>query len=89
MFSNDIVLRDWKIKVSGKEKAVHETKKNFEAADTIEIEVLSTCENENTVAAELKIMVNKVEELYVVDVISFDQNGLINAIRAYKGRGDD
>ena len=88
IFADDIVLRDWKIRVLGKEAALSETHKNFEAADSIEIEVLSTYENNNTVAAELKITVNRTEELHVVDVISFDADGKIDAIRAYLGRGD-
>ncbi len=89
MFADDIVLRDWKIRVEGKEKAVDETRKNFANAETIEIEVLSTYENENTVAAELKITVDKTEELYVVDVITINPEGEITSIRAYLGRGDD
>ena len=88
MFADDIVLRDWKIRVVGKEAALRETRKNFEAADTIEIKVLSTYENNNTVAAELKITVDQTEELYVVDVISFNEEYKIKAIRAYLGRGD-
>ena len=89
MFASDIVLRDWKIRVVGKDSAVAETRKNFEAADTIAIEVLATYENANTVAAELKITVDATEELYVVDVIRFNAQGQIEAIRAYKGRGDN
>ncbi len=88
MFSNDIVLRDWKIRVEGKENALRETHKNFQNADSIKIEVLSTYESENTVAAELKITVNSNEELYVVDVITINTNQKINSIRAYLGRGD-
>ena len=88
IFADDIVLRDWKIRVVGKEAAMSETRKNFEAADSIEIEVLATYENNNTVAAELKITVDQTEELYVVDVISFNADGKIEAIRAYLGRGD-
>lgn len=88
MFSEDIVLRDWKISVSGKAKALEETRKNFQSATSIEIEVLATYENQNTVAAELKITVDKTEKLYVVDVITFDSKGQIASIRAYKGRGD-
>ncbi len=88
LFAEHIVLRDWKIRVVGKQKAVEETKKNFEAANSLAIEVLSTYENEHTVAAELKIVVNEVEELYVVDVITFDDDGRIISIRAYLGRGD-
>lgn len=88
LFADDIVLRDWKIRVEGKEKAMQETQKNFKAAETIEINVLATYENEDTVAAELKIVVDGTEELYVVDVIRFNAEAKIQAIRAYKGRGD-
>ncbi len=88
MFSENIILRDWKIRVAGKKRALEETKKNFEAADSIGIEVLSTYESENTVAAELKIHVDKFEELHVVDVVTFNSNGHIESIRAYLGRGD-
>uniref|UniRef100_UPI004048E151 nuclear transport factor 2 family protein n=1 Tax=Roseivirga sp. TaxID=1964215 RepID=UPI004048E151 len=89
MFSEDVVLRDWKIRVEGKENAIIETRKNFESADSIEIEVLATYENENTVAAELKITVNSTEELYVVDVITINSDGKIQSIRAYLGRGNN
>jgi len=88
MFSEDIVLRDWKIRVEGKENALKETRKNFENADSIEIEVLSTYENKDTVAAELKIIVDSTEQLYVVDVITINSESKISSIRAYLGRGD-
>ncbi len=88
MFSENIVLRDWKIRVEGKENALKETRKNFENADSIEIEVLSTYENKDTVAAELKIIVDSTEQLYVVDVITINSEGKISSIRAYLGRGD-
>jgi len=88
MFSEDIVLRDWKIRVEGIKNALAETRKNFENADTIEIEVLSIYENKNTVAAELKIIVDSTEILYVVDVITINSEGKISSIRAYLGRGD-
>lgn len=89
MFSENIVLRDWKIRVEGKEKAIDETRKNFKAADSIAIDVLSVYENTDTVAAELKITVDSTEELHVVDVITFDSHQKIQSIRAYLGRGDD
>lgn len=89
MFSEDIILRDWKIRVEGKENALKETRKNFENANSIEIEVLSTYEDKGTVAAELKITVDYTEELYVVDVITINSSGKIKSIRAYLGRGDN
>ena len=87
-FAEDIHLRDWKISVYGKAKALEETEKNFEAADSITIDVLTTHANDNSVAAELKITVDQTEVLYVVDVVSFNSQGQIAAIRAYLGRGD-
>ncbi|PRX54168.1 nuclear transport factor 2 family protein [Flagellimonas meridianipacifica] len=89
IFAEDIILRDWKIRVEGKKKALKETKKNFEAAKSIEIEILEMHQDKDTVAAELKITVNETEELYVVDVITFNSQGLITSIRAYLGRGDE
>lgn len=88
LFAENIILRDWKIRVLGIEKALAETQKNFETAESIVIEVLSTYENIDTVAAELKILVDESEELNVVDVITFNIDGKIKSIRAYKGRGD-
>lgn len=89
MFADDIVLRDWKIRVTEKANALNETRKNFLAADSIDIHVLALYENQDTVAAELKITVDNTEELYVVDVITLNAKGKIKSIRAYLGRGDD
>ena len=83
-----IELRDWKISVSGKATAIAETKKNFSSAATIEIEILHTYESEQAVTGELRIVVNKTEVLYVVDVVTFNTDGKIKSIRAYIGRGD-
>ena len=88
MFADDIILRDWKIRVVGKSLALAETQKNFDAVNSLSIEVLATYESEDTVAAELKIVIDDSEELYVTDVITFNQVGKITSIRAYVGRGD-
>lgn len=88
LFADDIALRDWKIAVRGKSAAIAETRKNFESADTIEIHPLGIFENQDTVAAELKILVNGTIELHVMDVITFNPNGKIQSIRAYLGRSD-
>lgn len=88
MFSEDIVLRDWKIRVEGKEKALSETLKNFESVESIKIDVISIYEDESTVAAELKIIIDNKEELYVMDVITINSEGKISSIKAFIGRGD-
>lgn len=88
MFADNIALRDWKISVLGKEAAIAETDKNFQSADSIEIEVLRTHESPDAVAGELRITVDSSEILHVVDVVTFNADGKISSIRAYLGRGD-
>jgi hypothetical protein len=87
MLAENVALRDWKISVSGRAAVEAETARNFSAARTIEIEVLGLLEDGDTVAGELRIVVDGETELHVVDVIAFDAAGKIKAIRAYLGRG--
>lgn len=89
MFSEDIVLRDWKIMVSGKQLALAETKKNFGSVQVIEIQPIYVHESDDTVIAELKIIIDDKEELFVADIITFNSAGKISSIRAYLGRGDN
>ncbi len=88
MLSEDVHLRDWKISVFGKNSAIDETQKNFDNATSLEIEVLNIMKNEDCVSGELKIVVNKQEVLFVIDVLTFNAEGLISSIHAYLGRGD-
>ena len=87
MFAEDIHLRDWNISVHGKEAATRETAKNFAEAESLEIRVLATYENADTIAGEVHIQVNGID-LYVVDIMTFNDEGKITSIRSYKGRGD-
>lgn len=89
MFSDDVSLRDWKICVKGKVAALAETKANFDAATSIQIHPLCVYATSNAVAGELKILVDGNVELFVVDVVDFDADGKIKAIRAFLGRGDE
>ena len=88
MFADGITLRDWNICVHGKAAAISETRNNFAAAKSIEIQALHVHESADTVAAELRILVDGHTELHVVDVITFDAEGKIVSIRAYLGRGE-
>ena len=89
MFAENIRLRDWKISVSGLAAALDETAKNFASAGSMEIEALRLYPAGDTVAAELRIVIDGTVELRVVDVVSFDASGRITAIRAYLGRPDE
>jgi steroid delta-isomerase len=86
--ADDVVLRDWKICVKGKAAALMEKANNFAAARSLSVEVISVTESDASAAAELRIVVNHETELFVVDVLDFDADGRISAIRAYLGRGD-
>lgn len=88
MLSDGVHLRDWKISVTGKSSAVFETKKNFDNAQSIEIAVLNCMENASSVSGELEITVDGSETIYVVDVVTFNHEGLISSIKAYIGRQD-
>ena len=83
LFAEDIFLRDWKIAVHGKDAVLRETQKNFDAGDNISIDVLRTYEDNNTVIAELHIIVENSEEIYVTDIATFNSDGFITTIRAY------
>jgi steroid delta-isomerase len=88
MFSEEVTLRDWNLGVTGKAAALAETRKNFESARSLDIDVLRLHESGPSVAGELRILVDGHLELFVVDVVDFDDDGRILAIRAYLGRGD-
>ncbi|MFO1251533.1 MAG: nuclear transport factor 2 family protein [Inhella sp.] len=88
LLAEDVVLRDWTLRVVGKAAALAETRKNFEAVQSLAIEVLHWHQSEAAVAAELRILIDGKQELFVTDVIAFDAKGRIAAIRAYVGRGD-
>lgn len=89
MFADAITLRDWKIRVVGKVAALAETRKNFEAVQQLRIDVLATYARDGGVAAELEIVVDGRNRLFVVDVFDVDADGRIAAIRAFIGRGDE
>ena len=88
LLAEDVSLRDWKIAVQGKAAALAETRANFEAASAIEIQPLRLYVGESSVAGELRILVDDCIELFVVDVLDFNPQGKISAIRAFLGRGD-
>lgn len=80
--------RDWNRQVDGQAAVLAEMQQNFDAARRIDIDVLHLHATASSVAAELRIVVDGVVELDVVDVFEFDAHGRIRALRAYKGLGD-
>lgn len=88
MLAEEVHLRDWNISVFGKVEALRETAKNFGDAETIEIRILTLYESADTVAGELHIRVDGRIDLYVVDMVTFNAQSKVTAIRSYKGRED-
>lgn len=85
MFSAEVILRDWNTEVAGYEAAIQEYTNNFQAADTLEIKIHNLLVHGLTAAAVLEIVVDGVETLRVVDLLSFSEDGKIRSIVAYKG----
>ena len=87
LFSEDIKLRDWNIDVSGFDDVVQANLNIFKELPNIKAEILKlfVCENKKTVTAELLIHLNNNDKINVVDIITFNDNGKINSIRAFKG----
>ncbi|KPF67138.1 hypothetical protein IP84_13310 [beta proteobacterium AAP99] len=89
MLADDVVLQDWNLRVQGRAAVLAETQKNFDAARSLSIELLyvfvAADAHPSRAAAQLRIVVDERIELAVVDALHFDAQGLICAIRAYKG----
>lgn len=83
--ADDATLQDWNIAVQGKVRVLDETRRNFAAATHIAITERRMFEHGDTAAAELHIVVDGTMSLDVVDVVRFDADGRVVAIRAYKG----
>ena len=85
MFAEDVRLTDWDISESGKDDVVAANKRIFDSVESIVVKPLSVySDGDDSFAVEILILVNDKEILEVVDVICFNEEGLINSIKAYK-----
>ncbi|OUX75942.1 MAG: hypothetical protein CBC19_10385 [Oceanospirillales bacterium TMED59] len=85
LFADYITLRDWEIDAKGKTEVLQANKVIFESVTNIEVQPVKLYSAGHTVIAELRILVNGIEEELVVDILEFDTDLKIKAIRAYKG----
>jgi hypothetical protein len=89
MLAPEVCLQDWNLRAVGKMAVLCATRTNFTQASSLGIEVLSVLTSPQRVAAPLRITVNhgtaQAAVLEVVDILSFNEAGLIVDIRAYKG----
>jgi hypothetical protein len=85
MFTGDVTLRDWEISATGIDEVLAANKKIFDSVEYIHVLPLHLYQDNNTVAAELSIVVSGAIVLRVVDIITFNDTGKIVSIKAYKG----
>ena len=87
LFSDSCSLRDWDINVSGKEKVIEANSNIFNSLANIRANIINIYidSNSKTTVSELIIELNENDKLRVIDVITFNSNGLIETIKAYKG----
>ena len=83
--SDDVRLRDWSLDASGIESVLNAYANIFKSLSEVVVDVVNLYEIEPTVVAELIITAKEIGSIKVVDILSFDQNGKIRAIRAYEG----
>lgn len=85
LFAEDVRLEDWEIAEATKEKVLEANKKIFDSVDTIIVKPLYFYyDNEDSFAVEILIVVDDKEFLEVVDIIRFNEEGLIDSVKAYK-----
>jgi len=86
MFSDNVHLKDWEIEEEGIDNVLKANKNIFDSVNSIQVTPTKIYSDKNVVIAQLTIDINKNEErLHVVDIIEFDNSGMISSIRAYKG----
>lgn len=84
MFSDSVSLVDWENKAYGMEQVLDVNRKLFDTVDTIAIKVKNIAQTNNTVLAEIQVLVNNDMAIDVVDIIEFNLYNKIDKIVAYK-----
>lgn len=85
MFSDQISLVDWNISAIGKKKVVDINQNIFDNVKTIKVTPIDFYCNSNTsYAIKILIIIDEDETLNVIDIINFDDNGMITSITAFK-----
>jgi hypothetical protein len=87
LFSKDSCLRDWNINVSNKKNVLDANQKIFDDVPNISAEIVNLHISEKTmsVSAEIIVHIDDNTKIKVVDIITFNSEGLIKSIRAYQG----
>lgn len=85
IYSEDVSLADWEpLFFDGKNSVLEANKNLFDSVDSLNIVVKRIGLNDKNVFAEIDILINNTIQLFVVDILEFDEFNQIKSIRAYK-----
>ena len=85
LYSEDVTLADWEpLFFDGKNSVLEANKNLFGSVDSLNIVVKRIGLNDKNVFAEIDILINNTIQLFVVDILEFDEFNQIKSIRAYK-----
>jgi len=84
LFDKDIYLNDWELEVFGLNDVTKLMEDLFEKND-LRIEIKKMYCDKNTVISEIQIFNELNKFIKVVDILEFNDDSKIVAIRAYKG----
>lgn len=85
LLAPDVSLRDWEIRADGIEAVMAANVGIFNATGLLQVSARNLYAEGSTVVGELDIVVGDEPPLKVVDILEFDANNRIRAIRAFKG----
>ena len=82
LYDNNIHLRDWEINISGKKDVLENNRIFFNSINKIVVNIVSLYEKNNSVVAEIELILDNDQKLFIIDLISFEKNKIIS-IKAF------
>jgi ketosteroid isomerase-like protein len=93
MLSNDVTLIDWENNASGKTDVLEVNKKIFDSSPQISVTPIQYYESDKSYAIKIEVEISDPNDsdsviedefvMSVLDIISFDDDGLIKSVEAY------
>ena len=84
MFADEITLRDWSVEAKGLKEVSKAYFEIFNSVKSISITATNLYQDQQVVVAEIDILIDGNEKIRVVDVLVFNEDNEIEAVRAYK-----
>jgi hypothetical protein len=84
LMADNVVVTDWDGQAVGKQEVLKFNKTLFDKFESLNVDIIKIAIGQDTVMAEIRVIVNNKDVVNVVDVIDYDQDDKIKSIRAYK-----